>query len=168
MHVPPKVTTPFGYTTLVGDAESSIGSARNIVFQTWREKATVERATLMHELIQKLHASTGQPVGVFVRVLKTCLTPQGDTRSRIQRAMAESADATVGWAVVIESDGFWGAAARAMTAGAHALSGSTVNLKIFGKLEQGVPWLAEVMQRTKTGTPPPTADDIMSIVERMP
>jgi hypothetical protein len=168
MQVPPKVTTPFGYTSAVGDPESSIGTSRNIVFQTWRTKATVERAALMHDLIRKVAASSGQPVGVFVRVMKTCLTPQGDTRSRIQQAMAETVETTVGWAVCIESEGFWGAAARAMTAGAHALSGSPVTLKIFPKVEQGAPWLAEVMQKAKIGAPPPTAEDILAIADRMP
>jgi hypothetical protein len=168
MQVPPRSPAPFGYTSAFADNTSTGGFSKNIVLVTFRERTATERVARLHELTQQLYASTGQPVGVFVRVLKHCVTPSGEPRARIQEFMADSGQTTVGWAVVLESEGFWGAAARAMTTSVFALSNSVINLKVFGKVDQGAAWLADVMQKAKIGNPSPSADEITSLVERMP
>jgi hypothetical protein len=168
MQAPPRSPTPFAYTSVMADNISSLGYSRNLVLVTFRERALTERIARMHELARQVHASIGQPLGIFVRVLKHCVTPSGESKNRIQEFMADSGQTTAGWVVVLESEGFWGAAARAMTSSVLTLSNSGLNHKVLGRVDQGAVWLADALQKARAGNPPPTAEEIASLVERMP
>ena len=95
------------------------------------------------EAIQ-LTAKDSSRVAVIVRVQPGLGIPPPDIRNALTRLLQDSEDQTLGWAVVLEGDGFWAAAHRSFSAGLQLLSRNKSKMRIFKTVDQAAVWAGQL------------------------
>lgn len=106
------------------------------------------------------------PAGVAVVLVLPPNAPLLSTkRERDLASELLSVPGVAAFALVLEGDGFWAAAARSILVGLNALSRRTLPTKVFASIEQAAPWLSVVVRRP-TGGPVSLATALQAIRSR--
>jgi hypothetical protein len=92
------------------------------------------------------------PAGVGVVLVLPPNAPLLSTkRERELASELLSVPGIAAFALVLEGDGFWAAAARSILVGLNALSRRTVPTKVFASIDQAAPWLYFMVRRPAEG-----------------
>lgn len=87
---------------------------------------------------------SGQKVLMLIRLGELAKPPEREAREGITRMMRTLVDHSDGWALVIEADGFLGAALRSVAAGMSMLRTKVVPQRPFSNVEEGAAWLGRL------------------------
>lgn len=136
-------------TIRAADSHYGLASWHQVVVVEWRTFPSRERVVKLGEAIQ-LTAQDSSKVAVMVRVQPGLGIPPPEIRNALTRLLQESEDLTLGWAVVLEGDGFWAAAHRSFSATLQLLARSKSKMRIFKTVEQAAGWAGQLTDERPT------------------
>jgi hypothetical protein len=139
---------PLRHDVVHDDEEVRIATWAGVVTTRWRRTPTREKLELLGQHQQRLADATmnHQIVAVTVLSPKAGLMLTGEARKEAENLARAGREYLLGQAQVVEGEGFMAAAARAVMSGIQLAVRAGYPVKIFGKLDDALPWIAELLR----------------------
>ncbi|MCX4242588.1 hypothetical protein [Paraliomyxa miuraensis] len=120
-----------------------------VFINRWRTAATKRRLTILRRHQLELIDSVDDRRIAVITILEdeTGLLPPADARKEAEEIARITRDAVMLQAQIVEGRGFVAAALRAVLAGVALAARAPHPIKVFGTLEDGLPWIQQQLRR---------------------
>jgi hypothetical protein len=129
----------------------SCHSWQNIMFTCWFTRATgpaVQRIAELREVMDREHP---EGLSVVYLIANDAGLPTPEARAGVSQLMTRYHRKRACLAIVVQGEGFWAGAMRAVITGVRMLTPEQFSMGVFSRVEQVAAWLpAQHLQRTGT------------------
>jgi hypothetical protein len=117
-----------------------VGEWKNVLLTGWRGDITVAGLEVTRVASHDLHGRYPDGLVVFNVVRTLIPVPDSPVRHKASAVLAETAGHVLCTATVIEGEGFWASAARAVVATITLVSRASHPHKVFATIEESADW----------------------------
>jgi hypothetical protein len=129
------------------DKDHAFGSFDRVAVCIWRGLTTPAGTKDVEREIHALTAARPLPLALWTIVQPGIPMPSAETRSELSLLLKGSAGVIAASAVVIETEGFFAAAARSVVIGLTSLQHYAFPHKAFGSPEHAAQWIEATMRK---------------------
>ncbi|MBX7081445.1 MAG: hypothetical protein K1X88_19750 [Nannocystaceae bacterium] len=122
------------------DRHHTIAQWRNVLFTVWRQEITVAALEASRVASHDLARSHAGGLLVFNVVREGLPIPGGEVRRKASSVLGETSGHVRCTATVIEGEGFWTSAARAIVASITLLSRAAHPHRVFATIDEAATW----------------------------
>ena len=120
---------------------------RNVMITTWSQRATgtaIEKVTALREQMDRDHP---EGVSVIYLIGNGAGMPTPEARAGVKELMARFHNKRACIAILVQGEGFWASAMRAVITGVRLLVPLSFPMQVFGDAKELIAWLPERHQR---------------------